>query len=94
MSYAMVSQTPGVSIDWHHAVERELGDEPIAGLVATYAGTSQDGLCVISVWESKAHADRFAVEQLVPTLRRLGVTPDQQTHRSVLEIDLDTAPAR
>jgi hypothetical protein len=94
MSYAMVSQTPGVSIDWHYAVERELGDEPIDGLIASYAGTSLDGLCVISVWESKAHADRFAVEQLVPTLRRLGVTPDQQARRSLLEIDLDTTPAR
>jgi hypothetical protein len=94
MSYAMVSQSPGVSIDWHHAVERELGDEPVEGLIASYAGTSPDGLCVISVWESKAHADRFAVEQLVPTLRRLCVTPDQQAHRSVLEIDLDSVPAR
>jgi hypothetical protein len=49
------------------------------------------GLCVISVWESKAHADRFTAELLVPTLQRLGVTPDQRTRRSVLEIDLDDA---
>lgn len=88
MSYAMVSQSPGVGIEWHHALERELGDAPVEGLVATYAGTGPDGLCVISVWESKAHADRFAVEQLVPTLQRLGVTKDQQARRSVLEIDL------
>ena len=96
MSYAMVSQSHGVGIEWHHAVQRELGSEPVEGLLASYAGTGKDGLCVISVWESKAHADRFTVEQLVPALQRLGVTPDQQTRRSVIEIDLDdaTAPAR
>jgi hypothetical protein len=77
MSYAMVSQSPGVSIDWHHALQRELGDDPIEGLIATYAGTGPEGLCVISVWDSKAHANRFTVEQLVPTLQRLGITSDQ-----------------
>ena len=91
MSYAMVSQSHGVDISWHHALEQELGDEPIEGLIATYAGTGPDGLCVISVWESKAHADRFTAELLVPTLQRLGVTPDQRTRRSVLEVNLDDA---
>jgi hypothetical protein len=89
MSYAMVSQSQGVDISWHHALERELGDDPIDGLIATYAGAGPEGLCVISVWQSKAHADRFAAELLVPTLQRLGVTADQQTRRSIIEVDLD-----
>lgn len=88
MPYAMVSQNHGVGIDVHHAVNRELGDEPVEGLIATYAGTGPDGLCVISVWETKAHADRFTTEQLIPTLQRLGFTPDPR-RRSLLEIDLD-----
>lgn len=57
----MVSQNHGVGIEVHHALQRELGDDPVEGLVATYAGTGPEGLCVISVWESKAHADRFTV---------------------------------
>lgn len=92
MSYAMVSQSPGVGVEWHHALQRELGDEPVDGHIATYAGTGPDGMCVISVWESKAHADRFAAEQLFPTLRRLGVGPDQLASRSVLEIDIEDSP--
>lgn len=44
MSYAMVSQSQGVGIEWHHALQRELGDEPVEGLVATYAGTGPEGL--------------------------------------------------
>jgi hypothetical protein len=76
------------------ALERELGDDPIDGLIATYAGAGPEGMCVISVWESKAHADRFTAELLVPTLRRLGVTPDQQTRHSVLEIELDDTTTR
>jgi hypothetical protein len=51
MSYAMVSQSQGVGIEWHHNLQRELGDESVEGLTAMYAGTSPDGLCVISVWE-------------------------------------------
>lgn len=94
MSYAMVSQSPGVGLEWHHALERELGDSPVAGLIASYAGTGPDGLCVISVWESKAHADRFTMEQLYPTLQRLGVTKDQQNTRSVLEIDIEDVSVR
>jgi hypothetical protein len=39
----------------------------------------------------QAHADRFTAELLVPTLQRLGVTPDQRARRSVLEVDLDDA---
>ena len=91
MSYALVSQNHGVDISWHHALERELGDDPADGLTAIYAGTGPDGLCVISVWESKAHADRFTAERLVPTLQRLGVTRDQMTRRSTLEVELDDA---
>jgi hypothetical protein len=94
MSYAMVSQSRGVGMEWHHALQRELGNEPIEGLIATYAGTGLEGLCVISVWESKAHADRFTAERLVPTLQRLGITPDQQARRSILEIDLEDVPTR
>ena len=90
MPYAMVSQNHGVSIDVHHALQRELGDEPVEGLIATYAGTGPDGLCVISVWESKAHADRVTSEEMVPTLKRLGFRPDP-ARCSVLEIDLEDA---
>lgn len=94
MSYAIVTQAPGVDISWHHTLERELGDDPIDGLIATYAGTGPDGMCVISVWESKAHAERFTAELLVPTLQRLGVTPHQQARRSVLEVELDDTATR
>ena len=93
MSYAMVSQNHGVGMETHHALERALGDEPVEGLIATYAGRGPDGLCVISVWHSKAHADRFTTERMIPTLNRLGFTPDP-TRRSVLEIDLVDTPAR
>jgi hypothetical protein len=33
------------------------------------------GLQVVAVWESKAHADRYAAEQLFPAFQEFGVAP-------------------
>ena len=44
-------------------------DQHAHGLIARYAGVTEQGLAVTSVWESKAHSDRFWVEHLIPTLR-------------------------
>jgi hypothetical protein len=44
---------------------------------------------VISVWDSKAHANRFTVAQLVPTLQRLGITSDQLAGRSLFVVDVE-----
>ena len=41
------------------------------GLVALYAGVNDRGLAITSVWESKAHSDRFTVEHLIPAVREL-----------------------
>jgi hypothetical protein len=51
----------------------ELVDVQPDGLVALYAGAGGEGLAITAVWESKAQADRFTAEQLVPALQQLGV---------------------
>jgi len=57
-------------------VLRTLGVDP-AGMDVRYVGTADDGtLRVISLWESKAHADRFFTEKLGPALAKvLGPEP-------------------
>jgi hypothetical protein len=67
---------------------RKVGDLVDAhpdGLVALYAGAGGDGLSITAVWESKAHADRFAAEQLVPALQQLGVQPG--SHSSMIDFE-------
>jgi hypothetical protein len=39
------------------------------GLIARYAGTTEKGLAVTTVWQSKAHSDRFVAEHLMPAIR-------------------------
>ncbi len=64
------------SLEQFDAVTAQLGGEP-DGLQARYAGTADDGtLRVVTLWESKAHADRFFAETLGPALARaLGPEP-------------------
>jgi hypothetical protein len=52
-------------------------DGPPEGMEARYIGTTEDGkLRVVSVWQSKAHADRFFTEKLGPAVARaLGPEP-------------------
>lgn len=77
MTYIISTNSPG-----DEATFRKVGDlvenQP-DGLVALYAGASGDGLSVTAVWDSKAQADRFAAEQLVPALQQLGVQPGRRS---------------
>jgi heme-degrading monooxygenase HmoA len=53
----------------------------IDGLLALAAGSDEDGLHVVTVWESKAHQDRWAAEQLLPAFQAPGmsdVVPDTE----------------
>jgi hypothetical protein len=45
----------------------------LAGLLAWAAGTDENGLNVVTVWESEAHKDRWTAEQLFPVFQALGL---------------------
>ena len=63
-----VATPPFGSIERFDEVVARVGERP-DGMLARYAGATEDGsLRVISLWESKAHADRFMTERLGPAL--------------------------
>lgn len=76
MRWITVATPPFQSIDQFDEVLAHLGREP-DGLEARYVGTADDGkLRVVSLWESKEHADRFFTDTLGPALARvLGPEP-------------------
>ncbi|ADB31122.1 hypothetical protein Kfla_2032 [Kribbella flavida DSM 17836] len=75
MQWIAVATPPFASIEKFDQVLARMGTEP-EGLEARYVGTSNDGLRVITLWESKAHADKFFAEQLGPALAKvLGPEP-------------------
>ena len=43
--------------------------EPIDGLIVQVGGAANDGMRIISIWESKAAHDRFITERLHPVLQ-------------------------
>ena len=73
MTYVHVTTTPGTSLETYFEVTQALGPDPVAGLVSRYAGNVDGTLVVVNVYESQAHADRFAAERLFPAFEQVGV---------------------
>ena len=75
MPYIHVSHVPGHSLSDYQAVAEVLGPQTPEGRLALIVGEVNGALHIIDVWDSKAHADRFAAERLMPAFRQAGVTP-------------------
>ena len=89
MAHIHMATTPGVTIDGFRAVPaKHSPPQDIDGLLAWAAGTDDKGLHVVTVWESKAHQDRWTAEQLFPAFQSLGMT-DVASNMEVAEYDAD-----
>ena len=49
------------------------------GIIAHYAGATEDGWCVVDVWETREHFERFVAEQLGPGMASAGVPQPELT---------------
>lgn len=67
MTYVLTVKNQEATIEEYQKVVDTLAVDRPDGLLARYAG-QDDGLVIVSVWESKAHSDRFASEHLMPAL--------------------------
>ena len=76
MQWITVATPPFGSVEQFDKVREAQGTEP-EGLQARYVGTAEDGkLRIVTVWDSKAHADRFFTDALGAALARaLGPEP-------------------
>lgn len=86
MQWIAVATPPFSSIEQFDQVMENIGTEP-EGLEARYVGPSEDGLRVVTLWESKAHADRFFAERLGPALAK-ALGPEPAGAPAVLGIDV------
>ena len=85
MQWIAVATPPFASIEQFDRVMDQLGEEP-EGLEARYVGTADEGLRVVTLWESKAHADQFFAEPPRPGAGqgprpRTRRQPDRHRHR-------------
>ena len=89
MAYIHISATRGKTIDDFRTVSaKHNAPQDIDGLLAWAAGSDENGLHVVTVWQSKAHQDRWAAEQLLPAFQALGMA-DVVSNSEFTEYDAD-----
>ena len=89
MAFVHSTKTKGATIEAFRAVSAKHNPpQDIDGLLAWAAGADADGLHVVTVWQSKAHQERWAAEQLFPAFQALGMT-DVASNSQFTEYDAD-----
>jgi hypothetical protein len=91
MAYVHITRTPNQGLGEYERIRQLLGDEPIDGQRAHHVGVVDGALVIADVWESRAHADRFAAERLFPAFDRAAARPPADT--MVLSFDEATQDA-
>ena len=74
MAFVHISATKGRTIEDFRTVSvKHNAPQDIDGLVAWAAGSDENGPHVVTVWQSRAHQERWAAEQLLPAFQELGL---------------------
>jgi heme-degrading monooxygenase HmoA len=77
MAFVHSTKVKGVTIEQFRAVSAKHNPpQDIDGLLAWAAGDDQNGLNVVTIWQSQAHQERFAAEQLFPVFQEFGMADD------------------
>jgi hypothetical protein len=87
MSFASITIAADLTLADYHAIDAHLGPERADGLISEVAGSTESGLHVITVWDSKAQHDRFVTERLVPAFQAAGIRP---AGLRFTDVDVDT----
>lgn len=72
MAYGVMMEFD-VDLETHIKIGEAAGDEAIKGLIVHAGGTSPNGVYSLDVWESKADADRFFAERMMPAIAAMGL---------------------
>jgi hypothetical protein len=83
MAVCLVINIPGGTLEQYDEVRRAVVEPLGEGQVSHVAGATQNGFCVVDVWESREHFDRFMEERLGEQLGRAGVPQPQITEFEV-----------
>jgi hypothetical protein len=88
MAIALMITIPGVTQEQYDKVVEQLGESRLSyGHLSRLTGPSDDGWCVVDVWESRAGFDRFMSERVGGLLGREGWPEPQVTEFAVYHDD-------
>ena len=71
-----------------------ISPEDTDGLLVIAPGTDDDRLVVVSVWQSKAHKDRYEAEHLLPMFQSLGMAESMMANTEFTEYEAAEAYVR
>jgi heme-degrading monooxygenase HmoA len=75
MAHIQFAKSKGQTIEnFRMVAAKHNPPQDIDGLLAWAVGTDENGLNVVTVWQSKAHKERWAAEQLFPAFQELGLS--------------------
>jgi hypothetical protein len=75
MAYIHFAKSKGQTVEnFRMVTAKHNPPQDIDGLLAWAAGADSSGLNVVTIWESKAHEERYAAEQLFPVFQELGLS--------------------
>ncbi len=95
MTYIHIAQVKGLSVDDFRQVnEKMIAPADTDGLLVIAAGSDHNGLVVTSVWQSKAHKDRYEAEHLLPTFQSLGMAQDMMANTEFTEYEAEESYVR
>ena len=83
--------TPPFSMDQLDTVLAQLPEPD--GLEARYVGTADGEVRIVSLWQSRSHADRFYAETLAPVLAKV-LGPEPAGAPDIIGIDVARAHVR
>jgi heme-degrading monooxygenase HmoA len=88
MALVFITKAKDVTIEDFRAVSAKHNPpQDIDGLLAWAAGTDENGLNVVTVWQSKAHQERFAAEQLFPVFQEFGMAERMMANSEFTEYE-------
>ena len=74
MAHIHIATSKGFTVDDVRMIEEKVGDRrAIDGLLVESYGQDGDVVRVVTIWESKAHKDRYEAELLLPAFQGAGV---------------------
>lgn len=80
MAVALIIEVPGATQEQYDTVVEGLGEPTLGeGQSHHFAGPIEGGWCVVDVWESRQHFDRFLQERLGEQIQRAGLAQPKIT---------------
>ncbi len=88
MAYIHIASSKGFTIENFRTVSAKHNPpQDIDGLLAWAAGSDEIGLHVVSVWQSRAHMERWQAEQLFPAFQAAGMAADVPANTEFTEYE-------